>query len=74
MAWATTLLTWSMAPRKLSDLQIIGCKPTAAVHFFTVFLPHSRARDLQIRQKLSSLGSLFAPTLQVRRSLIDSAL
>ncbi len=28
--------------------------------FFTVFLPHSLAMGLQIRQKLSSLGPIFA--------------
>ena len=28
--------------------------------FFTVFLPHSRAMRLQIRQKLSSLGPILA--------------
>jgi hypothetical protein len=40
--------------------------------FFTVFLPHSRAMGLQIRQKPSSLGPLFAidapsPTASLKR-------
>ncbi len=46
-------------PRRLSDLDVVGCKWTAAVHFFTAFLPHSRAMGLQIRQKLSSLGPIL---------------
>jgi hypothetical protein len=78
-------------------LEIVGCKSTAAVHFYwvginqlecvdavrssaqgfdrlspngwfkfkgadpiTAFLPHSSAMGLQIRQKLSSLGPIFA--------------
>jgi hypothetical protein len=35
--------------------------------FLTAFLPHSSAMGLQIRQKLSSLGPIFASTLQVRQ-------
>ena len=38
--------------------------------FFTVFLPHSRAMGLQIRQKLASLG----PILADRRSKSDNLL
>jgi len=41
-------------------LEIVGCKSTAAAHFFTVFLPNSSAIGLQIRQKLVSLGPIFA--------------
>lgn len=45
-----------VVPRSLSDLEIVGCNSAAAVHF----LPHSRAMGLQIRQKLFSLGPIFA--------------
>ena len=43
-------------------LQIDRSGPFLASPLFenTVFLPHSRAMGLQIGQKLSSLGSLFA--------------
>jgi len=49
-----------LLPGSLSHLEIVGCKSAAAVHFLTVFLPHSRAMGLQIRQKLSSLGPILA--------------
>ncbi|MFZ3124414.1 MAG: hypothetical protein WA129_04720, partial [Acidovorax sp.] len=53
-------------------LQIGRSGPFLASPLFenTVFLPHSRAMGLQIRQKLSSLGPLFA----VRRSKSDRLL
>ena len=44
-------------PRRLSDFQYIGCKPTAAVHFLPSFWPIATAMSQQIRQKLPSLGS-----------------
>jgi len=44
----------------LSDFGIVGCKSTAAVHFSPDLPPHSWAMRRQIRQKLASLGPIFA--------------
>ena len=51
------------APRRLPDFRYIGCNPTAAIHFLPSFWPIATAMSLQIRQKLSSLGSNLATPL-----------
>ena len=51
----TDALTWEPVGLGNRRLQIGRSGP-----FFTVFLPHSLAMGLQIRQKLSSLGPIFA--------------
>ena len=48
--------------RSLSGLGSVGCKLTAAVHFSSASWPIAMAMSLRIRQKLSSLGPIFAST------------
>ena len=48
------------APSSLSDLGSVGEQIGRSGPFFTAFLAHSWAMGLRIRQKLSSLGPIFA--------------
>ena len=55
-------------PRSLSDLGSVGCNLTAAVHFSSASWPIAVAMSRRIRQKLSSLGPIFASTPQARQA------
>ena len=46
----------------------VGCKLTAAVHFSPASWPIAMAMSRRIRQKLSSLGPIFASTPQARQA------